>query len=131
MLQSSQTSISYETERIRGARPHRRLGITGSPLREVAGITLSYLQAHSGHQWHPIVFKQAEKIIEKFGGPAKLANALQCDAATIYKWTYPKDKGGTDGLIPSSTMPAVLKAADILGIDLSSEDIDPREETHA
>ena len=76
----------------------------------------------------PALFKQAEKVIEKFGGTAKLANALNCDPATIYKWTYPKDKGGTDGLIPSSTMGAVLNAADVLGIDLTSDDIDPRED---
>lgn len=76
------------------------------------------------------MFKQAQNIIDKFGGTAKLANALTCDPATIYKWTYPKDKGGTDGLVPSSTMPAVLKAADILGIDITSEDLDPREDTN-
>lgn len=59
---------------------------------------------------------------------AKTATALSCDVATIYKWTYPRDKGGTDGLVPSSAMPAVLKAADVLGIELTSEDIDPRED---
>lgn len=78
-----------------------------------------------------LVFKQAEKIIERFGGETRIANALNCDVATIYRWTYPKDKGGTDGLIPSSAMAAVLNAADVLGIDITADDIDPREETYA
>lgn len=74
------------------------------------------------------MFKQAEKIIEKFGGPAKAAAAMECDVSSVYKWTYPKEKGGTDGLIPSSSMAAVLKAAEVLGIELSPQDLDPREE---
>ena len=69
---------------------------------------------------------QAQKIIDKFGGAPRLATALNCDVSAIYKWNYEKEKGGTDGLVPSSTMPAVLKAADVLGIELTSEDLDPR-----
>lgn len=74
------------------------------------------------------MFKQAEKIIAKFGGPAKIAAALECDVSAVYKWTYPKDKGGTDGLIPSSSMPIVLHAADVMGIDITPQDLDPRED---
>lgn len=74
------------------------------------------------------MFKQAEKIIAKFGGPAKMAAALECDVSAIYKWTYSKEKGGTDGLIPSSSMPVVLNAADVLGIELTPHDLDPRED---
>lgn len=72
------------------------------------------------------MFTQAQKIIDKFGGAPRLASALRCDVSAIYKWNYPKEKGGTDGLVPSSTMPEVIRAADVLGIELSSEDLDPR-----
>ena len=73
-----------------------------------------------------IAYKQAQKIIDKFGGVPRLAVALGCDVSAIYKWNYPKEKGGTDGLVPSSTMPEVLKAADVLGIEFTHEDLDPR-----
>lgn len=72
------------------------------------------------------MFKQAQRIIDKFGGAPRLAMALNCDVSAIYKWNYEKEKGGTSGLVPSSTMPDVMNAAEILGIELTSEDLDPR-----
>lgn len=74
------------------------------------------------------MFTQAQKIIEKFGGVNRLAAALDTDVSAIYKWNYPKIKGGTDGLVPSSKIKDVLTAADALGIWLDSTDFDPREE---
>lgn len=72
------------------------------------------------------MYTQAQKVIGKFGGVPRVATALDCDPSGIYKWTYTKEEGGTDGLIPSSALPRVLKAAEILGIELTKEDLDPR-----
>lgn len=77
---------------------------------------------------------QAERVIAKFGGPYKLARAVaalgRADAklnpATVYRWQYSKDKGGTGGLIPTSSLHLVLEAARWDGIYLSTDDLDPR-----
>lgn len=75
---------------------------------------------------------QAEKVLAKFGGARSLARALQRldpkkhrDPASIYKWTYPRNKGGTGGLIPGYALGAVLEAARVEGILLSPDDLYP------
>jgi len=68
---------------------------------------------------------QAERVILKFNGARKLAKAIGCDMATVYKWTYPKAKQGCEGLIPSSAMRKVLAAARREGILLTNEDLSP------
>lgn len=72
------------------------------------------------------MYKQAQRIIDKFGGAARLAAAIEQDVSSIYKWNYTKEEGGTDGLVPSSTMPKLLKAAEVLDVKLTSEELDPR-----
>lgn len=81
----------------------------------------------------PTKTTQAQRVIAKFGGARQLAQALsrlelgkRRDAANVYRWTYPKSKGGTGGLIPSSAMADVLEAARLDGVLLTAEDIDPR-----
>lgn len=74
---------------------------------------------------------QAERIIKKFGGARRLAEALKAierpyHHTTIYKWTYPKEVKGTGGIIPTAALPDVVMAARAAGILLSSEDLDPR-----
>lgn len=68
---------------------------------------------------------QAERVILKFDGARKLARAIGSDMSTVYKWTYPKAKQGSDGLIPSSAMRKVLQAARREGILLTAEDLSP------
>lgn len=65
---------------------------------------------------------QATRIAGKFGGFRRLANAIRKTPATVYRWGYSKERGGTGGLVPSSAVPDVLSAADLLGIDLTKED---------
>jgi len=76
---------------------------------------------------------QAERILAKFGGARRLFALLKAVGATrysdptaIYKWTYPKAKGGTGGRIPTAAWPEILLAARAEGILISSEDMDPR-----
>ena len=59
---------------------------------------------------------QAGKIITKAGGARNLsrliefATGIKVDPSAIYRWNYPKDKGGTGGFIPSSAIPKVTAA---------------------
>jgi hypothetical protein len=74
---------------------------------------------------------QAARIIRKFGNAAKLARALDAlgdpakrrDQSAINRWTYPKAKGGTGGVIPSSALPDVLAAARVQGILVTAADL--------
>jgi len=82
---------------------------------------------------------QAERIFDKFGGVPRLYKALQALAATdakkwgnsaraisaIYRWNLPKAHGGTDGMIPNSVVPAILAAAQLEGIVITSRDLYP------
>ncbi|MEH6502983.1 MAG: amino-acid N-acetyltransferase [Cycloclasticus sp.] len=60
-------------------------------------------------------------IIHKFGGVKPLAAAINKDPATIYRWTYPKSKGGTGGIIPSSAIGKITEAARLLNITLDDD----------
>ena len=71
------------------------------------------------------MFKQAQRIIDRFGGVPALSAAIKKDVSAIYKWNYPRKSGGTDGLVPSSAIPEVMKAADVLGIEFKQGDWDP------
>ncbi|MBL4743639.1 MAG: amino-acid N-acetyltransferase [Cycloclasticus sp.] len=60
----------------------------------------------------------AHFIISQFGGVKPLASAINKDPATIYRWTYPKSKGGTGGLIPTSALHKISEAARNLHVDI-------------
>ncbi len=53
---------------------------------------------------------QASKIIEKFGGARRLASLIGYRPSGVYRWMYPKGKGGTGGYIPTSAIDKVKKA---------------------
>jgi len=82
----------------------------------------------------PRLRSQAERVIAKFGGPYKLSKAVAAlgdpsktlNPASIYRWCYPRNKGGTGGLVPTGSLPIVLEAARFDGIFLSVDDLDPR-----
>ncbi|ORU89813.1 MAG: amino-acid N-acetyltransferase [Cycloclasticus sp. symbiont of Poecilosclerida sp. M] len=64
------------------------------------------------------MLRDAKSIIEIFGGIKPLAKAIGKNPATIYRWTYPKDKGGTGGLIPSHALNKILLAAKDKGLNI-------------
>lgn len=66
---------------------------------------------------------QAQNIIAKFGGVPALAKAAGLSLNSVYKWTYPKERGGTGGLIPTDKLPAVLDAAQANGIQITVDDL--------
>lgn len=72
-----------------------------------------------------IISGQAARIIDKFGGARRLAPFLGLVPSAVYRWTHPRSKNGTGGLIPAPHVHAVLRAADLLGITLTPEDWAP------
>lgn len=64
----------------------------------------------------------ARNIIDKCGGAARVAQLVGIDKSNVHRWTYPKERGGSDGLIPAIHQQKLLAAAKIEGIDLSPDD---------
>lgn len=64
----------------------------------------------------------ARTVIDKFGGHQAVAEALNLDVSRVYRWTYPRERGGTGGHIPAKQQVALLDAARARGIDLSPGD---------
>jgi hypothetical protein len=74
---------------------------------------------------------QAEVIFSKFGSATRLhlvflAIGRPYNKATIYKWAYPRSKGGSNGWVPTRAWPDVLAAARYFGVFITSEEMDPR-----
>lgn len=63
----------------------------------------------------------ASTIIRLCGGAAKVAEMVGRDPSRIHRWTYPKDKGGTDGLIPSDAAQVLLAEAKKREIPLTAD----------
>ncbi len=66
----------------------------------------------------------AEKIIAKFGGMRPLARAIGVSPSAVCFWTYPRERGGTGGYIPTAQIPKIKFAAEVLGVELTAEDWD-------
>lgn len=63
----------------------------------------------------------AKSIIAKFG-IQKVSEITRKDVSRVYRWMYPKEKGGTGGMIPQSEAPALLAYARANGVAVSAED---------
>lgn len=64
----------------------------------------------------------AKTIIKKFGGVRPVAEITGRTEATVYRWTYDKEKGGTGGYIPSEAQRLLVEAAKIREIDVKPAD---------
>lgn len=69
---------------------------------------------------------QAERVIAKFGSAYRLAKLLNRNPSSVYRWTHPKARGGTGGIIPAAAMRELLKIARVEGVLLTPADLDPR-----
>ena len=72
----------------------------------------------------------AKRVLDKLGGVPKVARILGRKTQGVYKWTYPRSRSGTGGLIPAVCQQALLDYAHQNGIeDLTPEDFfeDPAE----
>ncbi len=48
----------------------------------------------------PEKLEPAASIIDRFGGPDAVQEITGADRTRVYRWTQPREKGGTDGIIP-------------------------------
>jgi len=64
----------------------------------------------------------AERIIEKCGGAAVVAELADVHLSRVHRWTYPKDRGGSGGVVPSQNQQRILDGARARGIDLAPSD---------
>ena len=63
----------------------------------------------------------ARSVIAKIGID-KVSDITGKHISRVYRWMYPKERGGTGGLIPQSDQPLILSYANETGIDLSERD---------
>lgn len=64
----------------------------------------------------------AENVIRKCGGHQVVADWLGVDVTRVYRWTYPRERGGTGGLVPTKHQSALLERARQEGIPLEPAD---------
>ena len=62
----------------------------------------------------------AEYAISLFGSPYKMRDSFArrgytINPSAIYRWTYPKDRKGSEGRIPSVWHPAIIECAEAEG----------------
>lgn len=70
----------------------------------------------------------ADSIISKVGrgnrseGIKIIAFWVKRTTKTVHCWAYPRERGGTDGIIPAKDQLTILQMARSAGIDLKPED---------
>lgn len=63
----------------------------------------------------------ASTIIEICGGFRAVSKMTGRDETRVRRWTYPKEKGGTGGLIPAEIAQVLMSKAIATGIPLTPE----------
>jgi translation initiation factor IF-1 len=64
----------------------------------------------------------AKSIIERLGGVDVVAEICGKDRTRVYRWMYPRKRGGTGGLIPQTEFHKLLDYAKRHGIRLRPGD---------
>ena len=64
----------------------------------------------------------AKSIIQKLGGFKEVAEICGVHESRAHRWTYPKDRGGTGGFIPTKRQDALLAEAKKRRIKLKRDD---------
>ncbi len=67
----------------------------------------------------------ATTIIERSGGHEAVAEIAGVTIVTVYRWTYPANRGGTDGNVPVKYQPALLANSDQKELGLTRSDFFP------
>lgn len=66
-------------------------------------------------------YNQAQKVVARFGGEAKLAKLIGLSRITVYRWQYIRPYG-SDGLIPTAHIEKIKAVARLEGVLIRSED---------
>ena len=69
----------------------------------------------------PEKLEPAASIIDRFGGPDVVQEITGADRTRVYRWTQPKNKGGTDGVIPLRPAQKLWAYAQANGISIPSD----------
>ena len=64
----------------------------------------------------------ASRIVALLGGPQTTAELAGVHISRVFRWTYPKARGGTGGLVPARHQQRLLDQARARGIALEPED---------
>lgn len=64
----------------------------------------------------------ANSIIDRFGGPDTVMKITGASRTRVYRWTQPRIKGGTDGMIPYGHAQKLLQYAKEFGVPISEAD---------
>lgn len=64
----------------------------------------------------------AHTVIEICGGTRVVADMVGRSQNRVRRWTYPKERGGTGGRIPSDMQVKILEVARLRGIPLQPSD---------
>lgn len=64
-----------------------------------------------------VVAPAAEKVVERFGGPASVAKKLGTTYSAVWRWSAPRPQGG-GGLIPVERQVQLINLAKVEGVEL-------------
>lgn len=64
----------------------------------------------------------AKSVIATIGGVEKVASITGRSITRVYRWMYPKDRGGTGGVIPHAEARKLLEYAEAERLPLSPND---------
>jgi hypothetical protein len=62
----------------------------------------------------------AHSVIQTFGGFEAVAKITGKHISRVYRWTYPKARGGTDGFIPQTDAEKLLEHARKLKLPITA-----------
>lgn len=63
----------------------------------------------------------ALSVIKSLGGFEKVAEITKKHISRVYRWTYPKDRGGTGGFIPQADAEILLAHAKAHDLPVTAE----------
>lgn len=63
----------------------------------------------------------ARSVIAAFGGVEKVSTITGKHVSRVYRWMYPKDRGGTDGFIPQAEAETLLAHAQHHNVPVTAE----------
>lgn len=71
------------------------------------------------------MLEPAKTVIEICGGITKTAKMVKRSETRVRRWAYPREKGGSNGLIPSECQVELMRSAKAEKIDLLPEHFFP------
>ena len=72
------------------------------------------------------MLEPARTIIDMCGGVKALSQMINVAKSNVYRWSYPVERGGSGGMIPTRQQAKLLAAARAKGIDLRPEHFFPK-----